>query len=91
MNLTRGNINSILVTGRDLSETYTLSFVSVLTQTVKTCKVENEGSANGPLLLTFEITEKPTAVDDIDLGEGDHTLDVIGDMGSIWSEQVRVD
>ena len=41
--------------------------------------------------LTFEITEKPTAVDDIDLGEGDHILDVIGDMGSIWSEQVRVD
>ena len=91
MNLTRGNINSILVTGRDLSETYTLSFVSVLTQSVKTCKVENEGSANGPLLLTFEITEKPTAVDDIDLGEGDHILDVIGDTGSIWSEQIRVD
>lgn len=91
MNLARGNINSILVTGRDLSETYTLSFVSVLTQAVKTCKVENEGSANGPLLLTFEITDKPTAVDDIDLGEGDHILDVIGDTGSIWSEQVRVD
>ena len=91
MNLTRGNINSILVTGRDLSETYTLSFVSVLTQTVKTCKVENEGSANGPLLLTFEITEKPTALGDIDLSEGDHILDVIGDTGSIWSEQVRVD
>ena len=91
MNLARGNINSILVTGRDLSETYTLSFVSVLTQAVKTCKVENEGSANGPLLLTFEITDKPTAVDDIDLGEGDHILDIIGDTGSIWSEQVRVD
>ena len=91
MNLTRGNINSILVTGRDLSETYTLSFVSVLTQAVKTCKVENEGSAKGPLLLTFEITEKPTALGDIDLSEGDHILDVIGDTGSIWSEQVRVD
>ena len=91
MNLARGNINSILVTGRDLSDTYTLSFVSVLTQAVKTCKVENEGSANGPLLLTFEITDKPTAADDIDLGEGDHILDVIGDTGSIWSEQVRVD
>lgn len=91
MNLTRGNINSILVTGRDLSETYTLSFVSVLTQSVKTCKVVNDGSAKGPLLLTFEITEKPTALDDIDLSEGDHILDVIGDTGSIWSEQVRVD
>jgi hypothetical protein len=90
MNLTRGNINSILVTGRDLSETYTLSFVSVLTQSVKTCTVENEGSAKGPLLLTFEITDDPTGVGDIDLGEGDHILDVIGDTGSIWSEQVRV-
>ena len=90
MNLTRGNINSILVTGRDLSETYTLSFVSVLTQTVQTCEVENEGSAKGPLILTFEITTNPTAADDIDLGEGDHILNVIGDTGSIWSEQVRV-
>ena len=90
MNLTRGNINSILVTGRDLSETYTLSFVSVLTQTVQTCEVENEGSAKGPLILTFEITTTPTEADDIDLGEGDHILNVIGDTGSIWSEQVRV-
>jgi len=90
MNLTRGNINSILVTGRDLSETYTLSFVSVLTQAVKTCEVENEGSAKGPLILTFEITTNPTTADDIDLGEGDHILNVIGDTGSIWSEQVRV-
>ena len=90
MNLTRGNINSILVTGRDLSDTYTLSFVSVLTQAVKTCEVENEGSAKGPLILTFEITTNPTTADDIDLGEGDHILNVIGDTGSVWSEQVRV-
>ena len=90
MNLQRGNINSILVTGRDLSETYTLSFVSVLTQTVQTCEVENEGSAKGPLILTFEITTNPTTADDIDLGEGDHILNVMGDTGSIWSEQVRV-
>ncbi|MFZ1666688.1 MAG: hypothetical protein WAU08_14875 [Flavobacteriales bacterium] len=90
MNLQRGNINSILVTGRDLSDTYTLSFVSVLTQAVKTCEVENEGSAKGPLILTFEITTNPTTADDIDLGEGDHILNVIGDTGSIWSEQVRV-
>ena len=83
MNLKRGNINSILVTGRELSETYTLSFVSVLTQTVQTCEVENEGSAKGPLILTFEITTNPTTADDIDLGEGDHILNVIGDTGSI--------
>lgn len=83
MTLKQGE-NTVLVPGREKSGGYKLRFTRVLGGEIKELSVTNGARATGPMLFSFSI---PT---DVQLGGGDHEMEVLNGSTVVWSEQVRV-
>lgn len=104
MNVERGEVNYILVTGRETlsPSNWLCAFEPVAGGTIVYCITQNDGNSTGPLLLPVEDTSSPVAVDgEVELAEGDWILRIYQQTSTtnldptgltvVWSEQVRVD
>jgi hypothetical protein len=81
MNIERGEVNTLLVPGRDLQTHYLLVFQSG--DNYQYCITTNTGSERGPLLLEFEEVDSASAVDaEVTLGVGNWYLRVYGQNSS---------
>ena len=106
MDIERAQENVILQPGRQTPGlgTFMLVFTKVDTGAITLCLVDNEGDAEGPLLLRFDETGGTTALplnSEVQLSEGDWHLQVYEQASTtnlnpslatrfVWKEDVRV-